>query len=73
MVNIQWDSKDRSFVLRTSVVLQRSRESLFDFFSDAFQLEQRTPDWLNFRILTIKASGRLGTPKPNNRTLARGG
>jgi len=52
MVNIRWDSQDCCFVLRASVLLQRSRESLFDFFRDTFQLEQHSPVWLNFRILT---------------------
>ena len=52
MVNIRWDDEDRCFVLRSSIVLTHSREALFEFFSDAFQLEQITPDWLNFRILT---------------------
>ncbi len=52
MVCIEWDADDRSFVLRSSVVLPRLRESVFQFFSDAFQLEQITPAWLNFQILT---------------------
>jgi ligand-binding SRPBCC domain-containing protein len=52
MVDIQWDPEDKCFVLRSSVVLRHSREDLFNFFSDAFQLEQLTPKWLNFRILT---------------------
>jgi ligand-binding SRPBCC domain-containing protein len=52
MVSVQWDSLDRCFVLRASVLLQHSRETLFEFFSDAFQLEKITPAWLNFRILT---------------------
>ncbi len=52
MVDIQWDPEDQCFVLRSSVVLTHSREDLFEFFSDAFQLEQLTPKWLNFRILT---------------------
>jgi ligand-binding SRPBCC domain-containing protein len=51
-VQIQWDSEERLFILSSSVVLRHSREELFEFFSDAFQLEQLTPPWLNFRILT---------------------
>lgn len=43
---------DGSRLLRSSVLLHRSREALFEFFSDAFQLETITPPWLNFRILT---------------------
>jgi ligand-binding SRPBCC domain-containing protein len=52
MVSIHWDSQDRCYVLRTSVLLEHSREDLFAFFSDAFKLEDITPPWLNFRILT---------------------
>ena len=52
MVSIRWDDEDRCFVLRSSIVLTHSREALFEFFSDAFQLEQLTPPWLNFKILT---------------------
>lgn len=52
MVDIQWDAQEKCFILRSSVLLQHSRETLFEFFSDAFQLEQLTPPWLNFRIRT---------------------
>ena len=52
MVSVCWDDQERCFVLRSAVVLMHSRETLFEFFSDAFQLEQLTPEWLNFRILT---------------------
>ena len=52
MVSIRWDDEDRCFVLRSATVLTHSREALFEFFSDAFQLEQITPEWLNFRILS---------------------
>lgn len=52
MVVIHWDPADRSFVLRSSVVLEHSRETLFEFFSDAFQLQKITPHWLNFEIQT---------------------
>lgn len=51
-VQIEWNAEDRAFILRSSVVLEHSREALFEFFSDAFQLEQLTPPWLNFKILT---------------------
>ena len=52
MIKINWDADDRCYVLTCSVVLPRARDEVFAFFSDAFQLEQITPDWLNFRILT---------------------
>ncbi len=52
MVSLEWDAKKSTFRLRSSVLLEHSRESLFAFFSDAFQLQRITPDWLNFRILT---------------------
>ncbi len=52
MVHVEWDAEDRLFRLRSSVLLEHSPESLFAFFSDAFQLQRITPDWLNFRVLT---------------------
>lgn len=42
----------RGFRLETALVLPRSRESLFEFFGDAFQLETITPPWLQFKVLT---------------------
>ena len=52
MITIDWHADDRCYVLTCSVVVPRSRNEVFTFFSDAFQLEQITPDWLNFQILT---------------------
>ena len=52
MITIDWDADDRCYVLRCSVMLSHSRDEVFAFFSDAFQLEQITPAWLNFRIAT---------------------
>ncbi|MFN9720753.1 MAG: SRPBCC family protein [Planctomycetota bacterium] len=51
-VHVEWNADERAFVLRSSVVLEHSREALFEFFSDAFQLERITPPWLNFKIQT---------------------
>ncbi len=52
MIQINWNSEDHCYELRCSVVLAQSRERVFNFFSDAFQLQQITPPWLNFKILT---------------------
>lgn len=37
--------------LETSQLLAQSRERLFEFFADAFQLETLTPGWLHFSVL----------------------
>jgi len=52
MVDVHWDSQLGNFVLRSSTLLGQSPQVLFDFFSDAFKLQEITPAWLNFRILT---------------------
>lgn len=38
--------------LEATQFLSGSRDEIFAFFSDAFQLETLTPDWLNFSVLT---------------------
>jgi len=40
------------FVLRARVELPQPIEQVFPFFSDAHNLEELTPPWLAFRILT---------------------
>lgn len=40
------------FRLETKQFLPIARDRLFEFFSDAFQLETLTPPWLNFHVLT---------------------
>jgi ligand-binding SRPBCC domain-containing protein len=40
------------FELTTELVIDRPLEEVFDFFSDAGNLEAITPPWLNFRIVT---------------------
>ena len=52
MVTISWDKSRSAWLLESCVTLPVSRVELFEFFSDAFQLEQITPPWINFRILT---------------------
>jgi ligand-binding SRPBCC domain-containing protein len=40
------------FRLEAADFLPQPRERLFEFFSDAFQLETLTPPWLRFSVLT---------------------
>jgi ligand-binding SRPBCC domain-containing protein len=42
----------RGYRLETAQFLPRSREVVFDFFADAFQLEAITPPWVRFSVLT---------------------
>jgi ligand-binding SRPBCC domain-containing protein len=41
-----------SFMMIAEQVLPGEPEDVFPFFSDAFNLEQITPPWLRFRVLT---------------------
>ena len=41
-----------TFVLSTKIWVPLSRPNVFEPFSDAFQLQQLTPPWLKFRVLT---------------------
>lgn len=52
MIQINWIPEDQCYELRCAVMLPQTRVQVFEFFSDAFQLEQITPPWLNFKILT---------------------
>jgi ligand-binding SRPBCC domain-containing protein len=42
----------RGYRLEASQWLPHPREGVFDFFSDAFQLEALTPPWMHFSVLT---------------------
>lgn len=52
MLDIRWSPDDGAYCLTSQFRLPVARPKLFEFFSDAFQLEQITPPWLNFRVLT---------------------
>ncbi len=52
MVTIDWDKNEQCYVLKSAITLPVTRDVLFDFFSDAFQLEQITPPWLHFHVTT---------------------
>jgi ligand-binding SRPBCC domain-containing protein len=43
----------KEFTFQTEVWLPRPREEIFQFFSDAANLETITPSWLKFKILTV--------------------
>lgn len=45
-------SRSRTFVLSTDFWVPLNRPHVFEIFSNAFKLEQLTPPWLNFRVLT---------------------
>ena len=40
------------FVLTAELTIERSREEVFEFFSNAENLEAITPPWLNFKIVS---------------------
>jgi ligand-binding SRPBCC domain-containing protein len=40
------------FTLESTQWLPRQPEDIFDFYADAFKLEQLTPPWLRFRVVT---------------------
>jgi ligand-binding SRPBCC domain-containing protein len=49
---IQRSPTGRGFRLETSQLLPYPREQVFELFSDAFQLEAITPEWLHFHVVT---------------------
>lgn len=46
------DDAEIGYRLKATMEVERPIEEVFDFFSDAANLEAITPPWLNFRILT---------------------
>jgi ligand-binding SRPBCC domain-containing protein len=46
------DRDPSGFRLTTELLVRESREQLFEFFADAFQLETLTPPWLRFSVQT---------------------
>ena len=44
--------QSKTYRLEQSQLIPESREKVFDFFSDAFNLQALTPTFLNFKILT---------------------
>lgn len=51
-VSIKPSSTGRGFRLSATQFLPHPREKVFDFFSDAFNLQVLTPSWLHFTVLT---------------------
>lgn len=50
-VLIQRDPQ-RGYRLHTEMTIDLPRQTVFEFFSDAMQLERITPPWLHFSVLT---------------------
>ena len=51
-VQIRRSPRGRGYHLEASQFLPHPREQIFEFFSDAFQLQTLTPPWLHFSVLT---------------------
>ena len=49
---IQFSRENGNQVLHAEQWLPLPRSRLFEFYADAFQLEQITPPWLHFHVLT---------------------
>ncbi len=44
----------KTHLLKKEILVSSSLDKVFEFFSDPFNLEKLTPDFLNFKILTPK-------------------
>lgn len=53
-MNISIEKAARGHELLSEITLPGSLENVFDFFSDAYNLQQITPPYLNFEILTSR-------------------
>jgi ligand-binding SRPBCC domain-containing protein len=49
---ISFDPSRKSFILKSELWLPAERRQIFEFFSDAFQLEALTPPWMSFHVAT---------------------
>lgn len=52
MIEIAWNPSRGAFLLSTVQIIRRPLAEVFDFFADAFRLEEITPPWLNFHVIT---------------------
>lgn len=52
IVSIAKSSSGRGYRLHTQQFLAHDRDKVFEFFSDAFQLQTLTPSWLHFTVVT---------------------
>ena len=43
----------KGYQLAATLLLPQPRDRVFEFFSDAFQLQTLTPDWMFFSVLTL--------------------
>ena len=52
MNTLKFKKEDKGFSLESSIEINDSLKNVFDFFSEAKNLETLTPDFLNFKIIT---------------------
>lgn len=51
-IRFSWDADKRNHVLECGQIIPRPIDEVFEFFGDAFRLEQITPPSLKFRVIT---------------------
>src|SRR5262249_3770022 len=54
-INIQRATDGHGFRLVASMYLPRPRAEVFAFFADAFRLQDLTPSWLHFEVLSPRS------------------